>query len=110
MNETQYFTAAMTLAHRLDATDKSDTERIAAAWEIITSQVPDQATSAALVAALEQFRVLYRDDPAAAQQMIDGVDLAELKRVTEPQQQQELAAMTMVVHSLLNMDATRNRE
>jgi mono/diheme cytochrome c family protein len=110
MNETQYFTAAMTLAHQLNASDKSDTERIAAAWEIITSQVPDQATSAALVAALEQFRVLYRDDPAAAQQMIDGVDRAELKRVTEPQQQQELAAMTMVVHSLLNMDATRNRE
>ena len=59
-----------------------------------------------LLGALEQFRKLYSDDPAAAAALTESAGAA----VIDPDEQVELAAWTMTVHSLLNLDVTKTRE
>jgi mono/diheme cytochrome c family protein len=111
MNEQQYFAAAMTLANTLlQNAELTDQQRIHSAYETITAQVPDEPTLSTLTLALQQFRRVYSDDPESAKQMIAATALTELKAVGDVDQEIELAAMTMLVHSLLNMDATRTRE
>ncbi|MEZ6127843.1 MAG: PSD1 and planctomycete cytochrome C domain-containing protein [Planctomycetaceae bacterium] len=106
MNEQQYFHAAMTLAQSLlNQSELSDSERIARAYETITSQVANESTLSTLVDALQQFQQVYSEDKPAAAAM-----MAEAKSVTDPEKQAQLAAMTMLVHSLLNLDITKTRE
>ena len=111
MNEQQYFQAAMTLADSLlKQSASSDQQRVAEAYERITSQQPDDATVQTLVEALQQFRTVYRDDTQAAADMIATAESNHVKLVNQPNDRSELAAMTMVVHSLLNLDVTKTRE
>ena len=99
MNEEQYFAAAMHFAQALlKQSDCTDADRIAQAYETITSQVPSDVTLAQLQAAKQDFQRLYTDDPASTKAMLAGSE------------NPELAAWTMLVHSLLNLDATKTRE
>ncbi|NOZ39418.1 MAG: DUF1553 domain-containing protein [Planctomycetes bacterium] len=99
MNEEQYFAAARHYARTLlQQTDLNDEERIRQAYESITSQRPDDATLSELQNAREAFRQIYTADPASTQAMLGGSEDAEL------------AAWTMLVHSLLNLDSTKTRE
>ena len=99
MNEEQYFTAAKHYAQTLlKQGDLSDADRISRAYETITSQVPSDDTIAQLQAAKHGFQELYTNDPSATQAMLAGSDDAEL------------AAWTMLVHSLYNLDTTKTRE
>ena len=111
MNEQQYFVAAMKLAEGLlDHQELDDQQRIELAYETITSRRPDGGTVGRLNKALSQFRELYQDDVEARQKMMSiDAPAADLVQPT-PQQQTELAAMTMLVHSLLNLDVTKTRE
>ena len=53
---------------------------------------------------LEDFRSIYRDDVEAARAMTSGLALAnDAQRV-------ELAAFTMVINSLFNLDSAKTRE
>ncbi len=110
MNEEQHFAAAKHYANVLlqdaDTDDGQgvDDQRIELAYESITSQLPSDEIKQQLKTALKQFRQVYADD----------VELA--KRLTRndtsinDESSSELAAWTMLVHSLLNLDATRTRE
>ncbi len=99
MNEEQYFAAAKHYAQALlQQTDLTDEERIRHAYESVTSQVPSYATLSQLQNAREAFRQIYTDDPASAKAMLAGSEDAEL------------AAWTMLVHSLINLDTTKTRE
>lgn len=101
MNEEQQFTAARALASRLlEAPDADDQQRLREAYEAVTIQSPSEKTLAVLADALESFRSRYADDTEAA------VAVSQ----TESDNPTEHAAWTMVVHSLLNLDQTRNRE
>ncbi len=99
MNEEQYFAAAKHYAQTLlKQTDLTDEEKIGRAYETITSQKPSDATRGRLVNALHDFQQLYTDDPALAKAMF--ADSGDAKQ----------AAWTMLVHTLLNLDATKTRE
>ncbi|WP_231743792.1 DUF1553 domain-containing protein [Stieleria neptunia] len=111
MNEQQYFVAAMTLAYQLlQQTESSDRQRIEIAYETITSKVPSENALNRMVDALQQFRTVYRDNPNAAQTMIAQRGPAMLPADGPEPKNTDLAAMTMLVHSLLNLDAAKTRE
>jgi hypothetical protein len=103
MNEQQYFAAARHLASKLLARDIEHEERLAVAYETITSREPTPSVTARLNAALAEFRTLYRADSGSLQTLLDGAESV----TTDPV---ELAAWTMTVHALLNLDATKTRE
>lgn len=103
MNEQQYFAAARHLAAKLLSRDVEDEERLVMAYETITSREPTPSVVARLNAALAEFKTLYRYDPASLRTLLEGAD----STTTDPV---ELAAWTMTVHSLLNLDATKTRE
>ncbi|MEM9643625.1 MAG: DUF1553 domain-containing protein, partial [Planctomycetota bacterium] len=121
MNEENYFAAAMHFAGVLTSrAELSDRDKIDWAYESITSQALDDADREQLLDGLSEFRTLYVATPDAATQMIEMVRAAGgsgTAAVADPVAKHsvsdgraELAAWTMLVHSLLNLDAVRNRE
>ena len=103
MNEEQCFAAAKHFAQTLfKQTGLSDEEKIGLAYETITSQKPSDATRSRLANSLQDFQQLYSQEPALAKAMLAG---NETGNETANQ-----AAWTMLVHTLLNLDATKTRE
>jgi len=105
MNESQYFEAARNFAQQLvSPSDQSDDERLRIAFESVTSQLPDALEQVDLRNGLDDFRSIYKDDVESARAMTSGLTLAgDAQRV-------ELAAFTMVVNSLFNLDSAKTRE
>ncbi len=105
MNESQYFEASRHFAQQLlDPSDQSDEQRLGIAFESVTSHVPDAAEQVDLRNGLEGFRSIYRDDVEAAREITSGLTLAnDAQRV-------ELAAFTMIINSLFNLDTAKTRE
>ncbi len=105
MNESQYFEAARHFAQQVLGTpDPSEAERLRIAFESITSHLPNADEQADLRSGLEGFRSVYREDVDAARAMTSDLTMAsDAERI-------ELAAFTMVVNSLFNLDATKTRE
>ena len=95
MNEEQYFAAARHFANQMKF--ESGGDPIARVYETITSQELGGETKAQLTAGLEGFRELYASEPELAKQLVPDGD-------------PDVAAMTMLIHSLLNLDATKTRE
>jgi len=107
MNEPEYFKAAAHCAARLlSQPDWNDQQRLNHLFEIMTSQQPNEVEMGALEQALENFQAHYAQDPEAAiavvQEPFPGFDTAE--------KQVQLAAWTMVSHSLLNLDIVKTRQ
>jgi len=105
MNESQYVEAARNFAQQLvSPSDQSDDERLRIAFESVTSQLPDALEQVDLRNGLDDFRSIYKDDVESARAMTSGLTLAgDAQRV-------ELAAFTMVVNSLFNLDSAKTRE
>jgi len=111
MNEENYFRAAMHYAKTLMQTAAPNNEaRISRAYEVITSQIPDAATLSELSNAWQEFQSEYAKDPSMTQAMLSASKDPEIRTMDDPKQQAELAAWTMLVHSLLNLDATKTHE
>jgi hypothetical protein len=105
MNESQYFEAARHFAQQVLGTpDQNEAERLRIAFESITSHLPNADEQAALRVGLEGFRSVYQEDLDAARAMTSDLTL------TSDAQRIELAAFTMVVNSLFNLDAAKTRE
>jgi hypothetical protein len=107
MNESQYFQAAGHTAQKiLQSSNEDIEERISTAYEMITSQLPDSGEMASLKAALTDFQELYSQDAEASRQLtahLKGPSAGDVK-------QAELAAWTMLIHSLFNLDVTKTRQ
>ncbi|MFO0941645.1 MAG: DUF1553 domain-containing protein [Pirellulales bacterium] len=114
MNESQYFQAARQFALKLLSSEAnssssgisqlSDAARIKVAFESITSHFPSDAELADLQKGLNGFRELYRQDIDATRAMTGDLSLeSEAEGV-------ELAALTMVVNTLFNLDVAKTRE
>lgn len=104
MNEEQYFLAARAFARKIIALKPADSERIRYAWEAVTSHVPDKAEQAAVQQGLTAFREVYtKDAEATAQLSADLKDLSDEERL-------DVAAWTMVVNSLFNLDIVKTRQ
>ncbi|MBT5707202.1 MAG: DUF1553 domain-containing protein, partial [Verrucomicrobia bacterium] len=107
MNEKQYFQAAGHTAQRILSTpNESVEERISTAYEMITSQLPDPDEMASLEAALNDFHALYSQDAEASRQLTAHLEAPPVST----EKQTELAAWTMLIHSLFNLDVTKTRQ
>jgi hypothetical protein len=105
MNEGQYFQASSQFAQDLlRSPNQSEEERLRVAYESITSQLPDATELESLKKGLESFRSVYKEDLDSARVMTSGVDL------TSDAQRVELAAYTMMINSLFNLDVTKTRD
>lgn len=98
MNEEEYLKAARHFAG--EVIKQAPEARIAFAYETITSLHPDEQESAALSDLLTDLETSYRENPelAAALTANDGGDAAEL------------AAWTMVINTIFNLDITKTRQ
>ncbi|TWT36561.1 Planctomycete cytochrome C [Posidoniimonas corsicana] len=104
MNEELHFAAARSYAQQLNSReDLSPEQRLATAYEAITAQKPEPEVREKLIAAWRDFRTQYRDDPRAANELLADAQIPTEERA-------ELAADTMVIHSLFNLDAAKTRE
>ncbi len=104
MNEAQYFEAARHFAQQLLECEGDDSARLRVAFESITAQRPDTEEHANLQRGLDGFRAVYKEDREAAQAMTSSLAKAsEAERV-------ELAALTMVINAIFNLDAAKTRE
>jgi hypothetical protein len=105
MNEPEFFKAAAQLANQLVAMEGvDDLGRLSMAHEMVTTQIPSEREITVLGEALHAFRTMYGADPAAARQ------LADLASGSEILEAPELAAWTMITHSLFNLDTVRYRQ
>ena len=105
MNEDQYFKAARNFSLQILAHEKMTTpERISCAYESVTSHVPDESEASTLLAGLKAFQTAYQQDfPAAKALTLDIETLDKQQRI-------DVAAYTMLVHSLFNLDITKTKE
>ena len=101
MNEQEYMKAARHLATRLLREEPKN--RIAIAYETVTSHVPDDTENAVLEKTVLDLRRLYDENPALAETLTDGAALDGISA-------NELAAWTMLVNTLYNLDVTKNRQ
>ncbi len=107
MNESQYFLAASRTARLvLEDETRNQEERLKAAHERITSQAPSEAELQRLSQALIGFIELYSADSEAQELITNSTSPVD----ASPEERTQLAAWTMLIHSLLNLDITKTRQ
>ena len=101
-NDVQFVEAARKLAERELAAGGDDAARVTRLFRRCTGRVPGAQESEQLLATLQDFRVRYADDPAAAAELLavgESMSDAALDPV-------ELAAWTVIANVVLNLHAT----
>ncbi|MDF1862860.1 MAG: DUF1553 domain-containing protein [Verrucomicrobiales bacterium] len=96
MNETEYMKAARHFAAQV--LEEKPENRIPFAYETITSQVPDESELEALKSLLSDLERSYEEKPELATALTEGRGAAEL------------AAWTMVINAIYNLDITKTRQ
>ncbi|MEM7013885.1 MAG: DUF1549 and DUF1553 domain-containing protein, partial [Verrucomicrobiota bacterium] len=102
LNEHEYLKCAQELA--ADTLKQAPEERLAFAYESVTSQLPDESEASILNNTISDFEALYAENPELAAAITEGAILGE--GITEPQ----LAAWTMLINTLYNLDITKTRQ
>ena len=104
MNEPEYLKAARYLAHKTIADHSlSAADRLAVVYETITSQLPDAGETERFLNMVQELEAIYSDNSSLADQLCDGVQLHEGVSTAE------LAAWTMLVSTIYNLDITKTR-
>jgi len=103
LNEAEYLKAARALAQRTLSDDVGDDLRVARIYEGITSRLPDEVEADALSALLADLRRLYSAETDLADQLCEGA-------LQPDQDAVELAAWTMLVSTIYNLDISKTRE
>lgn len=105
LNESEYFRAARTLAGNLLAESKAtDGQRLGRAYEMLTSRLPDAEEQAVLLKLRDDLRARYAADPALVAELVGDAP------ATGVEARAELAAWTVVVNTIYNLDITKTRE
>ena len=94
--------AARLLAERALVSGLESDKQVGWMFQVLTSRQPDQTENAALMQLLHQERDYYSSNPAEATKLIQLGDSKANKSI-EPA---DLAAMTIVSQTILNLDAT----
>ena len=104
MNEAEYLKAARHLAHRTIA-DRSlkPADRLTVVYETITSKLPDEEETEAFLKMVEDIEAIYTSNSALADQLCESVQLHEGVSTVE------LAAWTLLVSTIYNLDITKTR-
>jgi len=105
LNEAEYLRAARKLARKvLDNEETRTSRRLAFAFETVTSKLPDKEERRILSDLLRTLEKNYRERPALADEICSGVKLATARK------RAQLAAWTVLVNALYNLDITKTRE
>ena len=104
MNEQEYFKAAMACAERvLKSVDGNEGQGLIRVYEMVTSHRPDQKRLLLLKNTLKEFRGIYGKDRKLAESLTRGLKDVDLQRRVE------VAAWTMMVHSVINLELSKVR-
>jgi len=105
LNESEYLRAARELARKVLGTKETrSAQRLAFAYETVTSKLPDEKERRILSNLLRTLQKSYREHPESADEMCTGL---KLKTAREKAQ---LAAWTVLINALYNLDITKTRE
>lgn len=104
LNEPEYQRAAQHLALRALGGEVEDVARLRFVYETVTSRLPDERERAVLLASLASLQKEYDAAPALAAASRGGAPLPPGVDVPT------LAAWTMLVSAIYNLDITRNRQ
>jgi hypothetical protein len=105
MNDVAWVEASRALAERLIKQEKQPEQRIQYLSELVLSHDPSPQMAAVLERSLGQMEQHYSADPAAARNLIAEGEKPRDPRIPPP----ELAAWTMVVSEVLNLDEALNK-
>jgi len=104
MNELEYLKAARHLAHETVADrSRNGAERLAVLYETITTKRPDGDETKIFLQMVEDLETMYRERSNLADELCEGVPLAQGVSTSE------LAAWTMLVSTIFNLDITKTR-
>ena len=105
LNEAEYLRAARELASKVLGIEETRTSRrLALAFETVTSRLPDKQERRILSDLLRTLEKNYRERPELAVEICSGVKLATARK------RAQLAAWTVLVNALYNLDITKTRE
>ncbi len=105
LNESQYMKAARHLAKQsLDQPKLTAAQRIDYAYEVVTCRLPDAGERRILNDLIGQLQTAYRANPNLAAALCEGIDLPS------DDARAELAAWTVYVNLLYNLDITKTRD
>jgi hypothetical protein len=114
LNEPEYIKAARTLA--LQVLRQPQNQRITFAWETITARVPDEKERATIQLLLDELEAKYIAEPALADELCQGLaeelgqSTAAGSDATPLPSQATLAAWTVAINTLYNLDITKTQE
>ena len=101
LNEQEYLKAARQLAS--ETLKQKPEDRIRILYETITSQLPDQQETEVLQGTLDDLRKIYAEFPELAGSLTQNASL-------DGTSADELAAWTVLVNTLYNLDITKTRQ
>ena len=105
LNEGEYLKAARALAQRaLGEAGLDPQQRLQLVYETVTSKLPDEKEQGLLLGLLRDLEGHYTKQPAQADALCAGIEAGDAAAKSR------LAAWTMIVSSLYNLDITKNRE
>ena len=106
LNEKEFLKCARKLAQRV--LEQKPTKRLEFAYETVTCRIPDADERSELSALVGDLKKLYRANPELADGICEGVALENAE--TNAETRAEVAAWTLLVSSLYNLDITKTRE
>ena len=105
LNESEYIKAARNLARQaLEQKKLSATRRIELIYETVTSKEPDAKERALLKDLVKDLETGYRKTPKLAEDICAGLSL------NSAEEKAQLAAWTVLVNAIYNLDITKTRE
>jgi hypothetical protein len=105
LNESEYLKAARSLAQKaLQAETNDESRRLAFVYETVTSKLPDEKERQVLANLVRNLEKNYLEQPALADSICQGLSVGDLAKKAR------LAAWTVLVNALYNLDITKTRE
>ncbi|MFK7910944.1 MAG: PSD1 and planctomycete cytochrome C domain-containing protein [Akkermansiaceae bacterium] len=105
LNESEYMKAARKLAADTLANQKiTDEQKIDHIYETVTSKVLDESERATYLKLLDDLQATYTKDSKLAEQLCEGLELPDAETRVR------VAAWSVLVNTLYNLDITKTRE
>jgi hypothetical protein len=105
LNETEYLLAARHLAKQaIEAIPDNANERLDYTWETITAALPDAQERDTMLTLVTDLEKVYTNNSELTDALCEGLDLPSIEAKAE------LAAWTLAVNTLYNLDITKTRE
>ena len=105
LNESEYMKAARNLARQaLEEKELTAGKRLALVYETVTSKLPDEKEGAVLEGLVKDLQKRYEQSPELAEEICKGLPLDSAG------EKAQLAAWTVLVNAVYNLDITKTRE